>query len=45
MRDGAQIVLLARLSPFSPYVAMSFLFGLTAGLPLLKRPSRLHPEP
>ena len=30
MRDGAQIVLLARLSPFSPYVAMSFLFGLTA---------------
>ena len=30
MRDGAQIVLLARLSPVSPYVAMSFMFGLTA---------------
>ena len=30
MRDGAQIVLLTRLSPLSPYVAMSFAFGLTA---------------
>ena len=30
MRDGAQIVLLARLSPFSPFVASSYLFGLTA---------------
>ena len=30
MRDGAQIVLLARLSPISPYVAFSYMFGLTA---------------
>ena len=39
MRDGAQIVLLARLSPVSPYVAMSFMFGLTAvdhGIPAVQ---------
>lgn len=29
-RDGALIVLLTRLSPFHPFVASSFLFGLTA---------------